>query len=258
MKRLLTILFIVLCITFVIPGVVLGQAYPEPTSGFFVNDFANVLDADTEKYIQETGIALLQKTTSQVVVVTLDSLGDEPLEDYALNLFRSWEIGDKEKDNGVLILLSVGDRASRIEVGYGLEGALPDGKTGRIQDDYMIPWFREGDYSQGIKNGYTVIVSEIYKEYGIESETEHVVPSVPSTEPGSAEEDSSLRTIILVVIGIIVLIVDWIFFGGAITRFVLLVLLSGRRGGRGGGGFGGGGFRGGGGSTGGGGSSRRW
>ena len=83
---------------------------------------------------------------AQIVVVTVQSLGGQSIEEYATELFRKFGIGDKEKNNGVLLLCSTGDRLFRIEVGYGLEGRLTDGKTGRIQDEYIIPYLKENDY----------------------------------------------------------------------------------------------------------------
>ena len=76
-------------------------------------------------------------------------------------------IGDKKKNNGILFLVSTGDRDVRIEVGYGLEGKLPDGKTGRILDDYVIPYFRNDDWDNGIKNGFNAIIQEVCEEYDV-------------------------------------------------------------------------------------------
>ena len=232
-----------------------AAALPNPTNEFFVNDFANVIDGETEQYIQAVAVQLQEKTTAQVVVVTIRSLQGEPLEDVAYKLFKEWGIGTAEKNNGVLILVAVEDRMSRIEVGYGLEGALPDGKTGRIQDNYMIPYFQEGDYSSGLKNGFLAIAGEVYSEYGIDSgELE---------TPFEAEGSEDFSNGVLFIIVIIVLLIDWIFLRGNITKFILFATMSGRRGGGylgGGGGSrrGGGGFSGGGGRSGGGGSSRGW
>lgn len=260
-KRFSKVLYITVIFTIVVvmayPAATASIDLPEPTSNFFVNDFAGVIDSEYEQQIQNEAVGLYEKTGAQVVVVTIDSLNDEALEEYAIMLFNEWGIGSAEEASGVLMLVSVGDRKSRIEVGYGLEGILPDGKTGRIQDNYMIPYFEKGDYGIGITNGFFAIVQEVYSEYGIDfepGEYQYVNDNYEEEEQGI-----SLGNIILIVIGIIVLIIDWMFFGGRITRFLLLVAMSGRRGGsfRGGGGRGGG-FSGGGGRSGGGGSSRGW
>ena len=144
-----------------------SEAVVSQTSDFYVNDSANVLDASLENYIISTNKSLYSQTGAQIVVVTINSLEGEGLEEYANELFRQYGIGDKKKNNGVLMLLSIQNRKSRIEVGYGLEGALNDAKTGRIQDNYMIPYFKEDNWQEGIKNGYNAILSEVEKEYDV-------------------------------------------------------------------------------------------
>ena len=251
---------------------VLAADIPQPTRDFYVNDFANVLSDSTEQMIVKDSAALADKTGAQIVVVTIDSLNGQVLETYSLDLLRTWGIGAKDKNNGVLILLSIGDRKSRIEVGYGLEGRLPDGKTGRIQDDYMLPYYSSGDYDSGIKNGYLAILQEVANEYNLD------LASIEKSEPLAAASSTSNSpfSMIPVGIGLILLLIDWIFLHGKITKTILLILFwrggrpgGGYRGGgyggfggggfggfSGGGGFGGGGFGGGGGGGGGGGSSR--
>lgn len=97
-----------------------------------------------------------KKPGAQIVVVTVKSLEGQSIEEYATELFRKFGIGDSQKNNGVLLLCSTGDRLFRIEVGYGLEGTLTDGKTGRIQDQYIIPYLKNNNYNDGIKNGILV------------------------------------------------------------------------------------------------------
>ncbi|MDD3654858.1 MAG: TPM domain-containing protein, partial [Desulfotomaculaceae bacterium] len=99
---------------------------PQPSSQFYVLDQANVLDASTEQTIVQTSAALQQKTKAQIVVVTINSLNGAAPEEFALAILRGWGIGDKSLNNGLLLLVCPAERVSRIEVGYGLEGALPD------------------------------------------------------------------------------------------------------------------------------------
>ena len=136
-KKVLTIFFILL--------ILLSSkcfAIVKPTADFYVNDYAGLLDAETKSYIINTNKRLNAQTGAQIVVVTIDSLGNSSLEDYATQLFRNFGIGDKTRNNGVLLLLALEERQFRVEVGYGLEGILPDGKTGRIQDEYIIPYLK--------------------------------------------------------------------------------------------------------------------
>ena len=151
-------------------------ALVEPTSKFYVNDYANLIDADLEEYIIETNQKLESATGAQIVVVTVPNLENNSLEEYATDLFRKFGIGDRTKNNGVLLLLALEERQFRIEVGYGLEGVLTDGKTGRIQDEYIIPYLKEDNWNDGIKNGYSKILEEVSNEYGVDVGEIEAVP----------------------------------------------------------------------------------
>lgn len=247
-KLLLKLLLpIILLFSLVNPVFAEGQIPPKPSTSIYVQDYAGVISPEIEREILRLGSELDQKTTAQLVVVTVDSLEGIPREDYALNLFRTWGIGDKEKNNGVLLLIALNDRQSRIEVGYGLEGALPDGKTGRIQDNYLIPYFKEGDYNGGIYNTYVALAGEIAEEYQTTISGDFPVP--PATE--QTQSLPPWATLVIVVGIIILLYLDFRFFGGMLTMMLLSSFRGGGRGGGGGGGFGGG-------SSGGGGSNRDW
>lgn len=243
--------FYMLCTSLVSAG---PQIPPPPATSIYVQDYAGVLSPETKARINNVSTQLAAKTKAQVVVVTLSSLEGMPSEEYALALLRQWGIGDKTLNNGALLLVAVNDRQSRIEVGYGLEGAIPDAKAGRIQDDYMLPYFQQGDYDKGILNGYLVVISEVAKEYKLEFKSDAKPAPRPQAAQSASWWDSAPWWLqILIVVGLVALLmIDWMFFGGTIT-YLLLSLIS--RGGRGGG-SGGGGF--GGGSGGGGGSSRKW
>ncbi|HMM22986.1 MAG TPA: TPM domain-containing protein [Selenomonadales bacterium] len=233
------------------------QIPPPPTSGsLFVQDYAGVLSGDTKTTLSLLGSQLKGKTKAHVVLVTVKSLGGVPASDYALAILRQWGVGDKSLNNGVVILVAVEDRESRIEVGYGLEGRLNDAKVGRIQDQYMIPHFQQGDYDRGILNGYQAVVDEVAREYNVEIKTD--AKPVQRAQPAASESAwDHLPWWAKLAIGIGILglfLIDWIFFGGQFTWLILALLF--RRGGGGGGGYGGGGF--GGGSGGGGGAGRKW
>lgn len=230
---------------------------PTPTNDFYVNDFAGVLSDSTKQLIMQNSVAIQQATGAQIVVVTVNSLDGNVIDDYALNILRSWGIGDSKANNGLLILLAVDDRKSRIEVGYGLEGALPDGKTGWIQDDYMLPYFIAENYDEGIKNGYLAVLQEVATEYSLDiSALEKPYPQINTD--GQTTTLSPLAKTIIGILIVLLLIIDWTLLGGKITRSIFYIfLIFGGRGGRGGGSSGGG-FSGGGGSGGGGGSSRGW
>jgi len=274
-----TVVFIILVISLA-GGVVFAEAeIPSPTT-YFANDFANVISQSTEEKIERLGLQLQEKTTAQVVLVTIESLDGDDIDSYSNRLFEKWGIGQKDKDNGILILNAVKDRQLRIEVGYGLEGALPDVAAARIRKEQMNPYLQAGDYDTGLYNGYLAVVKEVAEEYGFELRDFDLPAQFPDSfleEERVETRDDSTNWYILFII--LFLAVDAIFCRFRITSTLLKIAFYssffGGRGGRGGfggggfgggsfrgggggfrgGGFGGGGFRGGGGRSGGGGSS---
>src|SRR5262245_1437309 len=124
-----------------------------PKADGFINDFAGVLDADARADLQSIVRDTEQKTTAEIAVATVQSLGDMTVEEYANRLFREWGIGKKGKDNGILVLVAPTERKMRIEVGYGLEPILPDGLAGDIIRTDFLPHFRNGDFQAGIRAG---------------------------------------------------------------------------------------------------------
>ena len=150
-----------------------SEGYPKPTEKFFVNDFAEVISSADENTIYNHAVTLYDKTDAQVVVVTVNSLNGEAIADYALNLGREWGVGSEEENNGIVILLSVEEREIYIAVGYGLEGALPDSKTGRIIDNYGIAYFAQDEFSKGLVSISDAIVNEVYIEYGLEYDADY-------------------------------------------------------------------------------------
>jgi uncharacterized protein len=217
----------------------------------YVSDFAGAMGP--ERAALEALLAELeQKTGAQIAVVALASLdGGEPA-DFANRLFERWGIGRAGQDNGLLILAAVEDREIRIEVGYGIEPVISDAWAGRILDEQVIPFFREGRYGEGLTAGAATAAAIIAADAGIElTGAAQVLP--PQEQQGS-RFGALLRIALLLLLVPIVLRNPWL----------ALLLLSGGRGGgfRSGGGFGrggGGGFGGfGGGMSGGGGAGRSW
>ena len=118
-----------------------------------VNDWAGVFTPEQKVELESRIAAVRQATGAQLAVVAVKSLQGGEIKDFAVKLFEQWGIGEKGKDNGVLLLAAIEDRAMWIEVGYGLEGALNDAKCGRIRDEWIFPRFKEGDYAQGLSAG---------------------------------------------------------------------------------------------------------
>lgn len=248
MKKIYTVFAALAVFLVLFSNVAFAADLPKPTKNFFVNDFANVISNADEEKMQQQGEALFKECGAQVVVVTVKSLNGEDLESYSLNLARSWRIGSDKNDDGILLLLAVDERKVRIEVGYGLEGALPDSKTGRILDTYGVDRFKKNDFSTGLAAVYDSLINEVYIEKGLDP-----------ADGYTPVEDYSLTTKEKVTAyGIIALIVLAFIFTNRGKRKRGFVYYGGGFGGGGfsGSGSSGGGFSGGGGSFGGGGSSR--
>lgn len=227
---------------------------PEPTTSFYVYDEANILERQAEQYIIGLNEELYEKTGAQIVIASLNSLENIDIREYTNRLFEKWGIGGNEYDNGLLMLIAPQEGEIWIEVGYGLEGPLPDSKVGNIIESSILPYFRENNYSDGIISGFNEIINEVAEEYNIEIEGERVGENLyPAEEPSSDGSIFSGIKGILTAIGIIIFIfIDFKFFNGFLTYSLLL--RGGRRGGR----SGRGGNRGGGGRSGGGGAGGKW
>ena len=132
-----------------------------------VNDFSNILDQRSRQVLEYTLSQLQQQTGVQCALVLVPSLQGDDVDSVASRLFERWGIGNKDKDNGILILFAQQDRQVRIEVGYGLEGTLPDGKVGAIIRESMVPYFKQQRYSQGLFQGVLAITSAL----GVDSST---------------------------------------------------------------------------------------
>ena len=141
------------------------NALVEPTSEFYVNDYANILSKETENYIIDKSSKLASSSGIQIVVVTVNNLEGQDIETYATDLFRKFGIGDAKENNGLLILISLQERKIRIEVGYGLEGVITDGLSGRYLDKYFIPYLKEDKWDEGIKNGYSAFYEKLDDYY---------------------------------------------------------------------------------------------
>ncbi|MGD2080215.1 MAG: TPM domain-containing protein, partial [Nitrospirota bacterium] len=216
-----------------------------------VVDLAGVVDDSVEAKLNGYLLELEQKTTAQVVVLTIESLEGGSLEEFSLSVAHDkWKLGQKDKDNGALILVVPGDRQYRFEIGYGLEGVLPDSLVGTIGRQYMVPNFRKGDYSTGIAAAAIAVAGKIAQEQGVEiSGMPRVTYQTRPAGRAAGEGPGLLGTIftILFFIALAYLFVKH----PRLLIFFLLFSGFGRRGSWGGGGLGGGGF--GGGSFGGGG-----
>ena len=231
-----------------------------------VVDQARLLSPEREAELTETLAALERDTSDQVVVVTVNSLEGHEIEDYGYQLGRAWGIGQKDGDNGVLLIVAPEERKVRIEVGYGLEPVLTDALSALIIQNRILPPFRTGGYEEGITQGVAAIETQLRLD-PVEAQAIAAEAATPRTE---------LPIGAIVVIGVVFLLLLFGLIGAAtaggrrrrggggdgLTPILIWgateALRNASRGGRGGGFGGGGGFSGGGGSFGGGGASGGW
>ncbi len=231
--------------------------YPKPTDLKYINDYTSTIDDATKEYIVSVGKELEDKTGAQEVVVVVDSLQGNDITTFANGLFRNWGIGQKGKDNGLLVLISIKDKKYRVEVGTSLEGAVTDIYSARVMDGVSKPKFQTGNYSEGIKSSYSIFADSIAKEYKITlSKNEKV--TLPQQDKTAG---SRTKGLIAMCLAAAFVILDFIFNGGRLTLFLISMMFWSGRGGGGNGSNGnnGGGYGGmGGGSSSGGGSSGSW
>ncbi len=240
----------------VLAGAGLVRALDVPRLEGRVNDYAGVLKPEEKSELESFLASVEQKTTAQLVLLTIKSLEGDPLEDYSIRVAEAWKIGQKGKDNGVILLVAMAEHAVRIEVGYGLEPILPDGKCGTIIRQVIVPEFRAGNYYAGIRNAFQTMAQVI------EGDSSQV-DELQKQEKSRGAWPSGLNCVIIF---IIVLLFIFLRFCSPCRMIPGYTSRSGGWKSHGGGGFfggfggggGGGGFSGGGGGFGGGGASGGW
>jgi len=210
-----------------------AQNIPEkPSPARFVNDFAKILSESEITTLEQKLHNYQDSTSNQFAVVTVSSLDNYDIESYSYELAKNWGIGQKEKNNGLLILIAPNERKMRIEVGYGLEGAIPDAVCKQIIREIMKPYFKQQNYYAGIDEATNYLIKYASGEYRAD----------PNAKKG-------INPIWIIVFIVIILILSFIskyqrakssHIGGALDFWTILSLMSmnNRRGG--GGGFGGG------------------
>ena len=257
------------CIIFTAVVLLASLAFAEPVASLkptdCVNDFAGVLSASVQDQLKQMCRQVLDKAQASVVIVTVKSTDGADIFNYSVDLYQKWGIGQKGKDRGVLILLAAQDRKYYINVGYGLEAILPDGKVGGFGRE-AVPYLKRGDYDGAVSLLASRVIDVIAQDAGVQIATTQPRRIQPIEQPEPPAHDNGLSpgTIIaLIILVIVVLAVP------PLRRLLFYMFLFGGGGGGGnyrGGGWGGGGFGGGGGgfggfgggSTGGGGAGGSW
>ena len=236
-----------------LPLLVNAQNIPaKPNPPRLVNDFAGVLSEQERADLERRLVAYDDSTSVQIVIVTVKTLNDSPIEEYSLKIQRDWGIGNKTTNNGVLILAAIDDRKVRISTGYGLEGAIPDITANQIISTDIAPAFRSSAYYEGLSNAAGSVMKAAAGEY-----------KAPEGYANRGKKKSFPIGFVIILIVVLVLFSSSGGGGGGFMSrrgFGPVIFPGGFGGGGGGfGGGGGGGFGGfGGGSGGGGGASGSW
>lgn len=216
MKKILLVLAVLLCAALPVQSF---AAIPDaPTENIYVVDTANVIDGADREEMLALGAALDDASTAQVVAVTVEFLDGMDAEEYAYQLFNTWGIGDEKEENGVLLLLSVGDREYWVTLGKGIEKKLTVSRATQIVDDTALDSFADGDYSAGMRAAYDALCERVAEIYNVsldadsaarsaQSGTETLV-SEPQRAPVAADESRG-GGFMGILIAIIVL---WIVF----------------------------------------------
>lgn len=240
MKRVFAALFLAVCY------IATGAEVIPPAPAHYFNDYANVVSPNMVRQLDQVLENFERETSSQIIVAVYPKMqSDSSIEDYTVRVAQAWGVGQKDKKNGAVLFVFIGDRKMFLQVGYGLEGVLPDALCKRIIEDEIKPGFKAGDYNSGLAAGVSAILSATKGEYKGTGRT------VGDGRNGRTQN-----------------VPGFVFFL-FVVAILVLPLLSGRRrggyyyssGGWGGGGGwsgGGGGFSGGGGSFGGGGAGGSW
>lgn len=280
---------LIFCLALLSPMMLWAQDAPIPTLNSPVMDTANLLSAQEEQALVETLNAFEAKKGAQIVVLTVPTTQPETIEQYSIRVAEAWKIGRATIDDGAILVVAANDRALRIEVGYGLEGALTDLTAKRIIDQIMVPQFRQGQFANGIAAGVAGMMQVIDGEplpapaFERQQRTSNPSSTIEEFAPllfilalgvGNALRKAMGKGPAALLTGGAVGLLAWLFIGALVISALAAVVASvmvfagahtgrgigaygGRRGGFGGGGFGGG-FGGGGGGFGGGGASGRW
>lgn len=242
----------VLIVLLLLAAPVFGAGIPERPANY-VTDSAGVIEDRSEAQLNAILRELEQKTTAQALVLTVDTTGDLPITAFALQVVEKWQIGQRGKDNGFLLVLAIKDRKYRFEVGYGLESILPDSLVGSIGRDRMAPYFKQGDISGGVMDAMLFVAGIIAKDSSIQ------LSGLPQAQGRTAGARVRGKPSLLSKIFTVLIFIAFIYMFIRYPRMMIMMLLLSGMGGRrshwgGGGGFGGGG----GGGFGGGGAGGGW
>jgi uncharacterized protein len=203
------ILILLVAILFPVVPMTAEKVASMPAPAGYVDDYAGVMTPAGKAAIDRICHEVHAKTKAQIFVVTIKSLDGETIQTFANDLFHNWKVGEAKTDRGVLLLFAIADRKWRIEVGYGLEGALNDAKVGRIGRD-MVPALKDADYDHAALSGTQAVAEVIAQDAGVMLDPSPVAPPVQSLTPAPVQSsggDGAGIFLLLLFFGFILLIV---------------------------------------------------
>ena len=195
-----------------------AHALPAPTPELYVNDAAGVLSANTRAAILKYARELHKASGAQLAVLTVPDLEGKDIATYAHEVASRWKLGDAQKNNGLLVLLAVGERKIRVEVGYGLEGRLPDAKIGRILDATAVPEFKNNNFDAGILALYSTLTAEVYAEYNLPAPED-----VPPAPPADGDDEGSGWAALAVLLALVLLCAIPVCFIGMLAELTVFL-----------------------------------
>jgi uncharacterized protein len=190
----------------------------KPDGDIYVQDLANILSKKQKKELIELGTYLEDQTGAQMTVLTVNTLNNQPVEDFAIQSFHEYGLESAEKNNGVLLLLSLEDRKIKIEIGYGIEEILSDAKTGKILDSYALPYLVKDEIDLALMNTYKQLFNEVASGYQLNKKAK-----TKGYEYGSTNNSPLWPIIISLFIFIGMIVLDFRLLKGAITLNILKV-----------------------------------
>lgn len=212
-KRIISYVMLLMVLTTLmsmLTGCTTSEKIPIPTveKDVYIYDEDNIISDDVEENLNKMLVELEEKTEVEFAVVSVKSLLNRSIEDYANNLFNTWGVGKKGTDNGVLLLFSRSDERVRLEIGRGLEGCLNDSKCGRILDDYFVPYRENDEYTKATEMTVKAVLNVIAEEYEIDIQG---LEKNLSIEDDSDNVSPLLVWLIFIVIVIVAIIIATIY-----------------------------------------------
>lgn len=198
---------------------VFGQSDQLPELTGPVTDLTGTLYTDEVQLISNKLLDFEKNKTSQIVVLLISTTGDESIEEYSMNLAEKWQIGSKENDDGIILLIAKDDRKLRIEIGYGLEQTLTDAEAKYIIDDIIVPEFKSGDYYSGINNGIDWIIGILEGEI-----TEDYFETIQESSYYNQNEDDITNKTWYIILLIVVVILNFVPLSMANAKFLVMAI----------------------------------